>query len=399
MLRSDIDLFNPDTYSNGYPADLFRPLRQSGKLYWHVSAVERRGYWIVTTAAHADLIQQNPLVFSSEIETTAISTPPHVDLEDRRRFLVNMDPPRHGRYRKAINRILNSDASTTSRMNVPKIADVLLGEMTSRDDCDFVELFSSALPVRFLMEMLHIDVEHFQQLRSSLEALVHYQEPELRRSDMDMKFAATHLWHHGLTLFHDRASRECSGVDLHSSVDTETSLNAQDFCYAVSQILIAGYETTRNLLGHAARLLLDHPEQLDALRANTNLIESATDEIHRFEPSNYQVLRTAVEDVSIADTTIRKGDRIALIQHSINRDEQLNQRSEEFDVTRASVRHRTFGSGPHTCPGISFARLELRSLLSLLVSFYEMRATSPCLRLKSRNTNGLRELRVSVRPR
>jgi cytochrome P450 len=133
-------------------------------------------------------------------------------------------------------------------------------------------------------------------------------------------------------------------------------------------LLIAGNETTTNLLGNALVTLLRHPEQMAMLRANPSLIPQAIEEVLRYEPPVMAMLRKAREDVVLAGTRIPAGTTVAPLVGSANRDPRRFPGGERFDITRNAQGHLSFGHGIHFCLGATLARLEARVALEELLA-------------------------------
>jgi cytochrome P450 len=164
--------------------------------------------------------------------------------------------------------------------------------------------------------------------------------------------------------------REPTG-DLISAIaaeqDGETALTIREVIQFVMLLLVAGNETTTNLIGNAVTALLDHPGELRRVAADPSLVPGAIEEALRFDSPVQLVFRTATEAVEVGGVAIPKGAYVAPLIGSANRDERRFPDADRFDVTRGAQGHLAFGFGEHFCLGASLARLEARVALEALL--------------------------------
>ena len=147
----------------------------------------------------------------------------------------------------------------------------------------------------------------------------------------------------------------------------EGTLTDLDMAMLISLILVAGNETTTNLIGNAVNALLDHPDQLARVRADPGLMPSLVEETLRYDTPAQVMFRSTTRELKVAGTTIPAEATVALLLGSANRDERVFEAPDRFDVTRDAKRHIAFGFGVHFCLGASLARLEARVALEALV--------------------------------
>ena len=146
-----------------------------------------------------------------------------------------------------------------------------------------------------------------------------------------------------------------------------TALSTREVIQFVMLLLVAGNETTTNLIGNAVTALLDHPSELARLANEPSLLPAAVEEALRYDPPVQVVFRTATQDLELAGTRIPKGAYVAPMLGSANRDERRFPDSDRFDIARNPQGHVGFGFGKHFCLGASLARLEARIALAALV--------------------------------
>ena len=165
-----------------------------------------------------------------------------------------------------------------------------------------------------------------------------------------------------------------------------------------SLLFSAGAETTRNAVGGGLLALAEHPEQLQALRGDFDLLPTAVEEIVRWTSPSPSKRRTATRDVTLGGQSIEAGQKVQIWEGSANRDAGVFDRADEFDITRKPNPHLGFGQGVHYCLGANLARLELRVLYEELLSrFGAVRLVEPVEWTRSNRHTGIRHLVVELR--
>ncbi len=162
---------------------------------------------------------------------------------------------------------------------------------------------------------------------------------------------------------------------------------------------MAGNETTRTVTTNGMKQLIAHPDQLQLLVENPSLIPLAIEEIVRFDPAVHHFRRTAMQDTEIRDKQIRKGDKVVIWYPSANRDEEVFEDPDRFDVTRKQNEHLAFGIGEHFCLGANLARLELQLIFEEIIPrLRDPEHAGPVRRLRSNFINGVKEMRIKFTP-
>jgi cholest-4-en-3-one 26-monooxygenase len=176
-------------------------------------------------------------------------------------------------------------------------------------------------------------------------------------------------------------------------------LSETDFSFFFLLLLIAGNETTRTVTTNGMIALLRNPDQLDALQKDSSLIDSAVEEILRYDPAVHTFRRQVTSNVELRDKKLREGDKVMLWYPSVNRDEEVFERPHDFDIRRSPNDHLSFGIGEHYCLGANLARMELQEIFRAITThLHEMEMTAPPRRLRSNFINGVKEMRVKFRP-
>ncbi len=283
------------------------------------------------------------------------------------RHLLGVDPPDHSRLRKLVSQSFTPKFVEGLRPRVQQIADGLVGEIerraatTGERRFDLIDAFAFPLPLTVIAEMLGIPTEMREQFRLWSHAAVSFNPAEPGDPVLNDRLFAFVEYLRGLIA----EKRGEPGDDLVSGLvraETEGDRLSEDELVAMIFLLIvAGHETTVNLIGNGILTLLDHPEQLARLRVDPdpNLVKGAIEEILRFSgPVEHSLSRWAREDVELHGQTIRRGEQVIALFASADRDETLVADPERFDIGREPVRHLAFGMGIHACLGAPLARIE-----------------------------------------
>ncbi len=171
-----------------------------------------------------------------------------------------------------------------------------------------------------------------------------------------------------------------------------------DFGVFFVQLVTAGQDTTQTMLASGLDALLQHPEQLAELRADPSLIPGAVEEILRYANPLHYFRRTATADTELSGTQIKAGDKVAMYYTSANRDEDVFDRPQTFDIHRKPNPHLSFGIAEHFCLGVHLARLEGRVFFEeLLATFPTIEPTGPAVRTRSNLNNALKKLPITAR--
>ncbi|MFT7772548.1 cytochrome P450 [Roseateles sp.] len=292
------------------------------------------------------------------------------DLSDGK-MMVFMDPPRHTQFRRLVARAFTSKVIADLEPSVQAITDALLDRVEESGGMDLVRDLAFALPVTVIAELLGLpaaDHERFKQwsipaIRAAeMELMGLVPAPELVQAVDELDAYLADLI---------AARRDCPSADLVSAllaaeVDGER-LTLQEVASTCRLLLIAGFETTTNLIGNTCQLLLTHPEALACLYADPELAPAAIEEALRFNTPFQFFARIAKRDVELGGQLIEAGQQVMTFNASGNRDESAFPHADRFDITRTVNRHLSFGHGIHYCLGAGLGRLEARVALTTLL--------------------------------
>ncbi|MET7479247.1 cytochrome P450 [Streptomyces sp. NPDC005648] len=290
--------------------------------------------------------------------------------------LLNMDPPEHTRVRKLVSREFTARRVAALRPRIQEHTDALLDAMAAQEPpVDLVPTLAFQLPVTVICELLGVpfeDREEFAAWSRVFLATTSVSKEEMLNSQIALAGYLARLV---------AAKRENPGDDLLSALvsihdEDEDRLQEEELIFLGISLLVAGHETTVNQIANSVVALLTHPEHLERLRREPELVPAAVEELLRLHPpGNEGLLRITLEDVELSGVTIPKGSAILPGMAAANRDPRQYEHPEELDFDRPVNPHFAFSHGTHYCIGSGLARAELQIALASLIQRF------PTLRL------------------
>jgi cytochrome P450 len=274
------------------------------------------------------------------------------------RSMLLSDPPAHTRLRRLVSRAFTARRVDQLRPRVQEIADELLDRVAARGHVDLVAEYAFPLPVSVICEVLGVPAEDRDRFRAwSTELLI----PPVDKATAEVVWRAQEHLRGYLGELVAAKRRDRTGDDLLAAlVDAgdEQRLSDEELVGMGVLLLIAGHETTVNLIGTGMLVLLRRPDQLAAVRADPGLLPGAIEEFLRFDGPILSVLRYTGGDVEIGGVSIPAGEVVMLSLGAANRDPARFERPEVVDLGRPDNQHVAFGHGIHFCLGAALARLE-----------------------------------------
>ena len=409
MTTRDIDLNDLNTFEAGIPHDQFKWLRNEAPVYRHPGGGSDEDYWCITK--HADLkhISKNPLIFSSEEKGTLIRDPDPEGLPMLRQIMLNMDPPRHRIYRAIINKAFTPRMVVDLEARVDKMIEQIINRVCEKGECDFVEDLAAPLPMQVICEMVGVPEEDRRGIYELGNKMVGFDDPELNpdgtwekpEADSELMGASAKMFLYAAKLkemYQNSDEDNLVTALLNAEVDG-VKLTDMEFNAFFLLLVVAGNETTRTVTSNGMIQLVRHPDQRDRLLQDPSLLNTAIEEILRFEPAVSGFRRTAMKDVEIRDTQIAEGDKIILWYPAVNRDEDVFSDPDKFDVGRNPNDHLSFGIGEHFCLGSNLARMELRKIFAALMErLPDIEFAAEPRRLRSNFVNGVKEMQIKFTP-
>ncbi|HYB12334.1 MAG TPA: cytochrome P450 [Myxococcota bacterium] len=401
MKLSDVNLHNPDNFVREVPHEMFRVLRTEAPVYFHPEP-DGPGFWVLTKYEDVKWSSRNPQIFSSWVGGTNIVDRGGEQLDRMRVLMLNMDPPKHRQFRNIVNKAFTPRMVKQLEPRVRLMAKRIVDRVAQKGECDFVSEVAAHLPMEVICEMMGVPNEDRPHIYELTNKLIGFDDPEYQASPEDAELASVQMFVYASKLA--EKARKHPGDDLatallNAEVDGQ-HLSELEFNSFFLLLAVAGNETTRTVTTNGMLALIQHPEQRRRLVENPKLVESAVEEILRFEPAVHYFRRTATQDVELRGQRIRKGDKITMWYPAANRDEEVFDRPDEFDIARDPNEHLAFGVGEHFCLGSNLARMELNLIFEELTKRIakEIELAGPVRRLRSNFVNGVKEMRVRFEP-
>ena len=396
MAREMLDLSNPDSFEHGFPHAWFRKLRAEEPVCWHAGdAFGGPGYWIVSKYHDVRFVSKNPQLFASGFGNL-IQDPRPGELENTR-SMITMDPPAHPRYRKLVTQGFTPKAVAQMEQQTRERVRSILEQVIDKGECDFVTDIAAELPLQVIADLLGVPQQERHQLFDWSNRLLGSEDPEFGNDIAVSMAAAFEMFRYAYQL--GQAKIEKPGDDLVTALMKGEvgggKLDMLEFGSFFLLLAVAGNETTRNLISHGMLLLLEHPESRARLRKNPALLPGAIEEMLRYRAPVMYFRRTATEDTEIGGVPIRKGEKVTLWYPSANRDEEVFDDPDRFDIERHPNEHLAFGHGQHFCLGSHLARLEIRVMFEeLLEQFDAIALTGPVRTLRSHFIDGVKSMPI-----
>jgi cytochrome P450 len=354
----DLEKLTPDFYADPYPT--YRALRENAP----VKRMPNGAYFLTR---YDDLVTayKSTRAFSSDKKTEfAPKYGNSLLYEHHTTSLVFNDPPAHTRVRRLIMGALSPRAIASMEPDLIKLVDTLLDAMAGKRQVELIEDFASAIPVEVIGNLLDVPHEERGPLRDWSLAILGALEPVISTEAFARGNRAVQEFLAYLeTLVERRRARPGNPSQdvltrLIEGEENGERLSEKELLHNCIFLLNAGHETTTNLIGNGLVALLDHPEQKQRLTAHPELINTAIEEMLRYESSNQLGNRMIVEEIELGGIAMPPGTPVTLCIGAANRDPQQFPDPEAFDIARAPNRHLAFGTGAHQCAGMALARLE-----------------------------------------
>lgn len=400
LTLQDVDLDNPDHFVAGTPHDAFRLLRREAPVHFNRERTGA-GFWVLSKYTDIREASKRPDLYSSALGGTNIMDLPPEDLQLVQMMLINMDPPEHRWFRNIVKAAFLPRAIGHLRESIAELASEIVDEVIEKGECDFVEDVACKMPTRVICEMVGVPREDWDAVYELSNKLVGFDDPAMQAAPEEGKKAAFEMFIYASRLA--QKARKNPGDDVASrlltaEVDGHKLTDMQFNCFFL-MLMIAGNETTRTVTTNGMLALMRHPEQWRMVLDDMSLLPGAVEEMCRFDPPVHHFRRTATQDIELRGQTIKKGDKVTFWYPSANRDEEIFDAPDTFDITRSPNDHIAFGAGEHFCLGAHLARLELNVVFEeILTRMKDVQLAGQPRRLRSNFINGVMSMPVTFRP-
>lgn len=298
--------------------------------------------------------------------------------------MLNSDPPDHERLRRLVNKAFTARRIEQLRPRIEEITESLLAGIGPTAEVDLLDTFAFPLPITVICELLGIPTEDRDDFRTWSNILISggVEPGVIQQAAIDMA---------GYLSNSIEAKRTAPGEDMMSALvaahdDDDDRLSHDELIAMAFLLLVAGHETTVNLIANGVLALIENPAQMAALRADRSLLPGAIEEFLRFEsPVKNATLRYTVEPTELGNVVIPAREFVVLSLGSANRDENRYQDPDALNIKRDTSGHMAFGHGIHYCLGAPLARLEAEVAFTKLLDTYDqIELTIPTTELRWR---------------
>ena len=287
--------------------------------------------------------------------------------------LFTADPPVHTRHRKLLSKALNPRRVRALEPHIRAIADDLIDKFVANGKVDLLPEFSVPLPVTVIADVLGVDRADLWRFKDwgdlmisgNIDLLNHEQRRRVAK-------AVVELHQYFVPRIEDRRANPTDDLlseMVNAREDGEEPLGTEELLPIIDQVLLAGHETTTNLVGNGVLVLLNNPVLANRLRDDLSVIDRFVEEVLRWDPPIQCTYRRATEDCQVSGAEVKKGDLVLPVWGAAGYDPSVFASPTEFDIDRPNVsKHMGFGHGPHFCAGAELARLEARIAFEVLLT-------------------------------
>jgi cholest-4-en-3-one 26-monooxygenase len=397
----EIDLTDSRNFVEAVPHHWFAELRRQAPVFWHEEA-DGPGFWCVTKYDDCVTVNRDYEHFSSAKKATFIWEIADADLEQQRLMMLNMDPPLHTRYRRLVNKGFTPRMVATLEEKIHRTADEILDTVIAKGECDFVTDISAELPLIVIADLLGVPQEDRHNMFDWSNRMIGQEDPEYQITPEIAQQSAMELYAYASALY--ATKRQNPHEDLMSVLcDVEVEgekLSELELELFFLLLTVAGNETTRNLMSGAMHAFFQHPDQWRKLVEDRSLLPGAVEEMLRFVSPVMNFRRQTTEPFELRGQPIEADQKVVFFHSSANRDEDVFEDPDRFDITRHPNPHMAFGGGgPHFCLGANLARMEIRVMFQhLLDRVPDIHQDGDVQRLQSAFINGVKHLPVAFSP-
>ncbi|WP_405719311.1 cytochrome P450 [Streptomyces sp. NBC_01537] len=390
------------------PYPLYHALREADPMHWNPP-----GFWLLTRYEDVHTLLRDPRLGADNGGNAGADARPGGEHTERMAggdtpSMILMDPPGHTRLRALVNKAFTPRAVEGLRERIERIVDRLLddwdsgpGSDSGSGGTDFVEAFAYPLPLDVICEMLGVPASDRAEVRDWSEDMAYLVDPVVTPETVARGLSGRRkIIDYFRTLVAER--RLAPGDDILSGLilaeDQGDRLTSDELLATAALLVVAGHETTANMIANGMLALLRHPDELELLRSSgPALVPAAVEEMLRYDGPAQAVGRRALEDIELHGVRVPRGGRLVLSLGAANRDPARFPDPDRLDITRPDNRHLALSGGAHFCVGAPLARMEACiAFTALLRRFPRLELTAEPRWRERTGLRGLRELRVGT---
>ncbi|WCL57610.1 cytochrome P450 [Bacillus safensis] len=377
-----------------HPFDWYANMRQTSPVHFD----EASRTWSVFTYVEAKRVTIDKDTFSSQ-------PPKNQRKHSLMKTMVMMDPPNHTRIRSIVSKAFTPRVMKLWEPRIHELMDELMAQLEGKKEIDLVQDISYPLPVIVIAELLGVPSEHKQSFKEWSDILVSMPKSESEKDVAEWQKTRDKGEADMMAFFADtiEKKRHNLGDDLISLIiqaeEHGDKLSADELIPFCNLLLLAGNETTTNLISNMMFSLLEQPGAYEALAQSPELIPRAVEEAVRFRAPAPAIVRYVTKDTELGGKVLKKGDNVIVFLASANRDERQFSNAHEYDIHRHPNPHIGFGHGIHFCLGAPLARLEACTAIKIFIERYEALELLSYVPMTSSSMYGLKELKLRVTPR
>lgn len=363
---SELDLGERRHWEPEPPYELFARLREEAPVHWSplTNYPNEGGFWSIVRSEDMATVTRDFDTFSSERRGIFLIDDIGAPLDVQRQQMISMDPPRHDRLKKIVGKAFTPKRTAEHEVAIREIVNRVFDRFEAGDEVDLVADIATPIPARVIGSLLGTPEEDDHKLLHWTNVATAFEDPELRTTWDDAMDEIAEAVQYVNAAKEERVSNP--GNDLLSAlVEAEVDgdkLNDLEIAVFFVLLLAAGNDSTRATYSATMHALMRNPDQRRLLIDDPSLIENAVEEGLRCFPPFAFMGRAAQHDTELGGQTIKEGERVLLWYVAANRDPEVFEDPDRFDVTRENAAdHQAFGAGGrHFCLGAALARLELR---------------------------------------
>ena len=362
--------YDPAFRTNPYP--IYHTLRSVEPIHQSF-----RGMWVLTRYADAKAVLRDSRFCVDKMSKNVKHKSYYLNHQNLDRlaqvidkWLIFLDPPEHTRLRGLISKAFSSTSLQFLRPQIQQIADELIDKVRHRDLMDIISDFACPLPCNIIAVILGVPIKDWSKLYHWSDELSNILDPLRSLEDYEhMNKVVLEFTDYFKSLIAQRQKNPQQNLlsALIVVKEQDKKLSEEEIISVCMLLFFTGEETTVNLIGNGMLALLRHPQQMQQLKSQPTLIQSAIEEILRYDSPIQITTRVATEDVDMDDITIRVGEKVLVALGAANRDPAQFPDPDSFDITRVNNSHLAFADGIHYCLGAILTRIEAEIAITALV--------------------------------